>query len=86
MEKRNTKDMDNCLDSLEYLIRKDKNIRKMSEILRELIQIQLEGAKEYVSKLPDQEKKKKYEDRIKHLEELFYENEGEESNCLSCYA
>jgi len=86
MEKRNAEDMDNYLDSLEDLIKKDKDIRKMSEDLHKLIQIQLEGAKEYVSKLPDQEKKKKYEDRIKHLEELFYENEGEESNCLSCYA
>jgi len=83
----NEEDMENYLDSLEYLIKRDRDIKKVREILRKLIQIQLDGAKRYVSGFPDQDKKKKYEDRIEHLEKLFYgkNEEDEESNCLPCY-
>ena len=83
----NEEDMENYLDSLEYLIKRDRDIKKVREILRKLIQIQLDGAKRYVSGFPDQDKKKEYEDRIEHLEKLFYgkNEEDEESNCLPCY-
>ncbi len=98
MEKRNVEDMENYLDSLEDLIKKERAMRKrkastaenlqvLREDLQKFIQIQLEGAKEYVSKLQDQDKKKEYEDRIEHLKKLFYgkNEEDEESNCLPCY-
>ena len=83
----NEEDMENYLDSLEYLIKRDRDIKKVREILRKLIQIQLDGAKRYVSGFPDQDKKKEYEDRIEHLKKLFYgkNEEDEESNCLPCY-
>ena len=80
----NEEDMDNFLDSLEGLI---KRVKKVSKGLHMYVHHQLESAKVYVSEIPDKDKRKSYEDRIKQLEKLFYgkNEEDEESNCLPCY-